>query len=128
MRLLLDAHAVIWSVDAPSKLSSLAKDSIADESNELFISIATIWEISIKVGIGKLKLSLPFDAWVASANRDLGSHQLQINIEHIKRQLGLPSHHRDPFDRLLIAQSITEGYTLVTADQAFESYGIDVLW
>src|SRR5208283_4660135 len=109
-------HAVIWAVDDPAKLSSPAAKAIEDPSNELLISAGTIWEVSIKVGLEKLSLSMPFRQWMEKAIADLGLTLLPINVEYADVQAGLPRHHGDPFDRLLAAQARVENVSLVSAD------------
>lgn len=128
MKLLLDTHTLLWFIGGSSRLSSAARILIEDSENEKFVSIVSIWEIAVKVSIGKMSLSSPFDI--------LFPHQLQINgfellpveVEHTSVVASLPFHHRDPFDRLLIAQSIIEDFAIVTADSAFADYTAKLLW
>ena len=128
MKLLLDTHTLLWFIGGSSRLSSAARILIEDSENEKFVSIVSIWEIAVKVSIGKMSLSSPFDI--------LFPHQLQINgfellpvkVEHASVVASLPFHHRDPFDRLLIAQSIIEDFAIVTADSAFADYTAKLLW
>ncbi len=128
MKLLLDSHAVIWWVDQHELLSSLAYDAIEEPKNDLLVSAATIWEISIKVGIGKLKLSQPYRDWMNHAITSLRATTLPITVEYADIQASLPPYHGDPFDRLLIAQSRSENLTLVSSDSTFDSYGVNRLW
>ncbi len=128
MRLLIDAHALLWAMDDPAQLSSPAATALQDPSNQLLIGAGTVWEISIKVGLGKLALSLPFRKWMDRVFADLGLSVLPITVEYADRQAALPHHHRDPFDRLLIAQSLTDSIPIVTADAQFNSYGIVRIW
>ena len=128
MRLLIDTHALIWYVDQDHLLSSTAYSAISDPANELLLSAGTIWEISIKVGRKKLALSRPFRPWIEKAISDLGLAMLPITVEHADAQAGLPHHHRDPFDRLLAAQSRVERVPLVSADSQFDAYGTTRLW
>ncbi len=128
MRLLVDAHSVVWAVDDPSKLSPHAVTALQDPANELLVSAGTIWEISIKVGLKKLSLSLPFQQWMNKAIADLGATVLPITVEYANMQAGLPHHHRDPFDRLLVAQAMFEKLSLVSGDAIFDQYGISRLW
>lgn len=128
MKLLLDTHILLWFIAGSASLSQSARSLIEDVSNEKFVSIASIWETAIKVSIGKMSLSAPFEV--------LFPHQLQINgfellpvkVEHTFAVTTLPFHHRDPFDRLLIAQAIEEKITLVSADEIFDDYGVTRLW
>ncbi len=128
MKLLLDSHAVIWWVDQHGLLSPTARSAIADPNNDLLVSAATIWEIGIKVGIGKLKLSQPYLSWMNFAIADLRATTLPITVEYTDVQANLPDHHGDPFDRLLIAQSLSDELTLVSNDSMFDGYGVNRLW
>ena len=121
MRLLIDTHAVIWAVDDPAKLSSPAAKAIENPSNELLVSAGTIWEVSIKVGLGKLSLSMPFRQWRRRS-------PTSINVEYADVQAALPRHHGDPFDRLLAAQAKVEDVSLVSADEVFDLYGVKRIW
>lgn len=128
MKLLLDAHALIWSVDEPSKLGQEAPQLLQDVSNELFVGAGTIWEISIKMGLGKLGLSLPFKQWTEQAIADLGAFCLPIDIRHAEAQMTLPRHHGDPFDRLLAAQAQVEDLVVISSDPIFDRYGVARRW
>ena len=99
MRLLLDSHALIWAVDQPAMLGQQAALVLEDPANELLVSAATIWELSIKVGLGKISLSLPFSDWMNQAIADLGASVLAITVEHAHEQTLLPG-RGDPFDRV----------------------------
>lgn len=128
MKVLLNTHAMIWWVDHDELLSASAHDAIADSRNELRISAASVWEIAIKVGIGKLKLSLPYRDWMNQAISDLRASILPISVEACDVQSGLPLHHGDPFDRLIIAQSFAEQITVVSNDSTFDLYDVHRLW
>jgi PIN domain nuclease of toxin-antitoxin system len=128
VRLLLDSHAVIWAVDDPAQLGSRAVQVLQDPDNELLVSAGTLWELAIKVGLGKLALSLPFREWMQQAIDDLGATVLQITVEYADAQAGLMNHHRDPFDRLLIAQATVEQISIVSSDAAFDAYGVSRIW
>lgn len=128
MKLLVDAHTLIWAVDDPSKLGPQAVTVLQDPANDLLLSAVTIWEIAIKVGLKKLSLSMPYKQWVTKAMADLGMTVLPITVEYADVQTGLPNHHRDPFDRMLVAQSQVENIHLVSADPVFDQYGINRLW
>ena len=128
MRLLLDTNAIIWWDSKSSKLSKKAEDAIRDTSNEVFISVVNAWEMQIKAQIGKLKQNKPW--------RDVIREQIQVNgfpllrpeLSHIEVLDSLPFHHKDPFDRLLIAQAIYENLTLVSNDPKFPAYPVTLLW
>jgi len=128
MRHLLDAHALIWALDDPSRLGSRARGVLEDPTNELAVSVGTIWELSLKAGIQKLSLSLPFRQWVERAITDLCLTVSPISLEVTDRQISLPFHHRDPFDRLLVAQCLVENIPIVSADAVFDAYGVARLW
>lgn len=128
MRLLLDTQAVIWAVDDTTKLSAAALAAISDRNNERLLSAASIWEISIKAGIGKLPLSLPFRDWMGKAIADLYLGILPITVEYADAQAKLPKHHGDPFDRMLIAQAQVDGLPIVSIDHQFDAYGVPRLW
>lgn len=128
MRLLVDSHALIWAADNPGNLSPQAVLSLEDLGNELLLSAATIWEVAIKVGLGKLSLSMPYRQWMSQAIADLDLAVLPITVEYADVQAGLPSHHGDPFDRLLIAQATVEQVAIVSNDAVFDSYGIQRVW
>ena len=128
MRLLIDTHALIWYVDQDHLLSPTAHAAITDPSNDLLLSSGSVWEIAIKAGLKKLTLSQPYRPWIEKAMADLGLSLLPITVEHADAQAGLPMHHKDPFDRLLVAQSVIEKVPLVSADAHFDPYGITRLW
>jgi PIN domain nuclease of toxin-antitoxin system len=128
MRPLLDTHTLIWTVDQPSNLSTTVATTLQDPANERFLSAGTIWEIAIKVGLGKLTLSLPYRHWIEKAIADLGLAVLPITVDSAEVLTGLPHHHRDPFDRLLVAQSLVESMPLVSADSQLDAYGITRIW
>src|SRR5688500_4869346 len=128
MKLLLDTHGFIFYVDRPDALPSAARAGLEDSSNELFLSLVSPWEMQIKSELGKLRLSKPV-AELVQAELARGAIQLlPITLHHIDALSRLPNHHSDPFDRLLVAQAIHEGLTLVSSDQAIAKYGAPVLW
>jgi PIN domain nuclease of toxin-antitoxin system len=128
MRLLLDTQIFIWWSFERGRLSERVTDLLADRENELFLSIASVWEMQIKLGIGKLSLRVPLPELLArqQQNNDLSS--LAIEFRHIYALEGLPHHHRDPFDRLLVAQSRVEHMILLSVDEAFDRYPVQRLW
>ena len=128
MRILVDTHSLIWAMDDPTKLSGLATTAIQDPVNDLSISAATVWELAIKVGQGKITLSLPYRQWMDRAVADLELTILPVTVEYAERQSLLPPHHKDPFDRLMIAQALVEGIPMVSADVAFDPYGVTRIW
>jgi PIN domain nuclease of toxin-antitoxin system len=128
MKLLLDSHAVLWYVDQDHLLSRAAHAAITDPTNDLCISAATIWEVAIKVGSGKLALSFAFRPWIEKAIVDLRATVLPITIEYADKQASLPKYHGDPFDRLLVAQAFVEQMPIVSADVILDQYGVSRLW
>jgi PIN domain nuclease of toxin-antitoxin system len=128
MRALLDTHALLWMADGSERLSERAGNALLDEKNELVLSLASWWEIAIKIGLGKLELR---SNWAADLKREMqrnGIGWLPLLPEHCERLPDLPLHHRDPFDRLLIAQALCENLTVVTSDPHFSAYDITVIW
>ena len=128
MKLLLDTHAVIWWVDQDHLPSPVAHSAIGDPANEILLSAATIWEIAIKVGLAKLTLSLPYRQWLEQTMAALGVTVLPVAVEYADVQTTLPFHHRDPFDRLLIAQAVVENVPVVSRDAVFDRYGVTRVW
>ena len=128
MRLLLDTHAFLWWCANDSRLSQAALHAIADADNEVSVSAVNGWEISIKARLGKLPLPDPPRIFM---NKMLERHAfgvLPITLTHALAEFDLPTHHNDPFDRLLVAQAQVEGLTLVTDDGKLQMYGVDLLW
>ena len=128
MRYLLDPHSVIWALDNPSRLGTGTVTVLENPENELVVSTATIWEMAIKVGLKKLSLSLPFREWMERAVADLGFIISTITLDITAKQIALPFHHRDPFDRLLVAHCLVESIPLVTADAVFDRYDVTRVW
>ena len=125
MRLLLDTHTLLWALARPERLPSAASSAIRDTANDVFVSAASTWEVAIKAALGKLDGDV---AAIASAARDVGFLELPVTIAHTTWLRALPGHHRDPFDRLLVAQPLEERLTVVTQDAAFDAYEAEVLW
>ena len=127
MKLLLDTHIFIWWADQPEKLSPTALSALQDEANELLLSVASVWEMQIKIQLGKLKLSLPLRELIKNQQETNDLTVSPVALTHVLALDALPFHHKDPFDRLLIAQSIAEGLTVVTADSQFSAYSVKLL-
>lgn len=123
MILLLDAHTLVWWLSADETLRSGAGDAIADPANEVVVSAASVWELEIKRAAGKLRL--PEELLVAIEAG--GMSVLPITGRDAERAASLPLHHRDPFDRMLVAQAARLDATIVTRDRAFDAYGVDIL-
>lgn len=128
MILLLDTHAFLWFCQGDPALSAAATTLIEDAANRKLLSIASCWEIAIKAGLGKLKLGEPSATYIPTALSRTGMELLPISLGHATRVEALPLHHRDPFDRLLIAQALVEAISIVSADVAFDLYGVRRLW
>jgi PIN domain nuclease of toxin-antitoxin system len=128
VKLLVDSHTLIWAADDPAKLTALAQALLQDPSHDRLVSAASLWEIAIKFSLGRLPLSLPYRLWMDKAIADLGLILLPITLDHAERQASLPWHHRDPFDRLIVAQTQFEGLPVVSADAKLDIYGITRIW
>ena len=124
MKLLLDTHAVIWYVEDAPQLSESAAEEIGNPANDVLVSAVVAWEIAIKRSIGKLPEGHDFVGVMLAA----GAHGLPVEILHANRVQDLPTHHRDPFDRMLIAQATVEGATIVSSDERIRRYDVPVLW
>jgi PIN domain nuclease of toxin-antitoxin system len=122
MKLLLDTHVFLWFIMGSALLSAETRALIEDEKNRKFISVASLWEIAIKSSIGKLSLSAPFDQLIPQQLSLNGFELLPIEVFHLAAVTTLPFHHRDPFDRLLIAQALAENMPIVSSDPAFNTY------
>ncbi|MEI8374481.1 MAG: type II toxin-antitoxin system VapC family toxin [Planctomycetota bacterium] len=128
MKLLLDTHAFIWWDSLSSRLSSQALAACADPANELLLSVASVWEMQIKPQLGKLQLRTPLTGLIKEQERTNRIGILRISIDHVFAVGNLPPLHRDPFDRLLIAQAIEERASLVSNDSLMSQYPVKVLW
>ena len=128
MNLLLDPHTFLWFIEGSSNLSNLAKHSIENPNNTKFISIASIWEISIKVSIGKLELAMSITELLESQVYDNAIELLPIRSKHLDKLVELPFHHKDPFDRLIISQSLSERMPIISKDQLFDLYPVELFW
>jgi PIN domain nuclease of toxin-antitoxin system len=127
MDLLLDTHAFIWFLNGDNQLPTTVKNLISDTSNRCYLSIASLWEIAIKSSLGKLELQGNFTQIAGFLNNN-DIEVLPITFEHIQRLLQLELHHRDPFDRMIIAQALAENLSLATKDEVFHEYGVPILW
>ena len=127
MRLLLDTHVLIWWVEGDAKLSRASRAALLDPANECLISSVSAMEIATKVAIGKLSLRFQPVTTITRAVEDLSATELPLSIRHALAVAGLPLHHRDPFDRMLVAQAVVEGLTLVTQDEAQRAYAVPTI-
>jgi PIN domain nuclease of toxin-antitoxin system len=128
MRLLVDTHAYIWWGVDPAKLSTRAAEALSRSENEIHVSVASLWEIVIKSQLGKLTLPVSVQVFAARLREENLVRTLPIMEAHVYAHTTLSSIHRDPFDRMLVAQSLAEGLVLVTNDPRIRDYGIPTLW
>jgi len=122
-RILLDTHALIWWMNGDQSLGEFAFECIENENNQVYVSAASVWEMSIKRQLGKLECPLDLDSVIEK----MGFSKLPISVFHGEQAGQLPVHHKDPFDRMLIAQAQAEGLQIITKDEHFPSYGISVI-
>ena len=127
MRVLLDTHAFLWFIADDSRLSARARAAIGD-ATEAFLSLASCWEMSIKVSVGKLTLATPIERFLPEHLSINGIQLLEIDLADVLAVAGLPFHHRDPFDRLLAAQAAHDKLAIVSADPVFRKYGVKRIW
>jgi PIN domain nuclease of toxin-antitoxin system len=128
VKLLLDTHAFLCWVAASGELSRKAKSAIGTARNECLVSVASGWEIAIKVSLGKLRIDGALDRFLPEQLAANGFRPLAIDLKHAARVANLPFHHRDPFDRLLVAQALEEDLAIVTADPVIAKYGVSRVW
>ncbi len=127
MRLLADTHVVLWALLRPAQLDRRAARALRSAANDVLVSAASMWEIAIKAELGKLRLPGSPADWLPGALERTGFDTLPIGGAHALAAGGLPPHHRDPFDRMLVAQALAEGLTIVTRDARFERYGVAII-
>lgn len=128
MKLLMDTHAFLWFVEGDTRLSGIARDAIANPVNELYLSIASIWELSIKVAKRKLTLNQPLESFIQQWVLIYGIKELEIQSRHALKAGALDPIHGDPFDRMLIAQAICENMYLVSRDTELRNYSAPIIW
>jgi PIN domain nuclease of toxin-antitoxin system len=128
MRALLDTHAFLWWIGNDPRLSTRAREIIADDGNEIVLSAVSAWEIAIKASLGRFAIRGDIAAFVHSNVTASGFEVLPLLIEHALRVASLPDHHRDPFDRALVAQAQVEDLALLTTDRAISRYSVRILW
>jgi len=127
MNLLLDTHAILWFLNGDKKISERVKKVLSSPSNDKFISIVSLWEIAIKISLGKLSIKTSLSD-LFRIIEEQGFHFLPLTPEHIICVATLPMSHRDPFDRIIISQAITEELTILTRDENFSGYGVKIIW
>jgi PIN domain nuclease of toxin-antitoxin system len=127
-KLLLDTHTFLWWVQDAPDLSNRARKAISNAKTTVYLSAASAWEMAIKASLGKLQLNQTVEQFVSRQLSLNGFKLLDLSFRHIVRVESLPTHHGDPFDRLLIVQAQLDGLTLVSKDAAFNQYDVDRLW
>jgi PIN domain nuclease of toxin-antitoxin system len=128
MKVLVDTHTFLWDIIADHRSSAKAKQILRSDEHELVFSLVSLWEIAIKIKTGKLNTIGSSVAYIRDEMNAYGMELLPIRYEHILQLESLPHHHGDPFDRLLIAQALTESLPILSADRIFASYGIKLVW
>jgi PIN domain nuclease of toxin-antitoxin system len=124
-RALLDTHTLLWALTGRERLSRAAQDAIGDPASRVVVSAATLWEIAIKRSIGKLRAPADIARRLTTTGR---VELLPVLPRHAEAVADLPWHHRDPFDRLLVAQALLEGLTIISSDRQLAAYGVEVVW
>jgi PIN domain nuclease of toxin-antitoxin system len=128
MNLLLDTHAFLWFIDGSAKLSQRARELIEDQGNAKLVSVASLWEMGLKMSLGRLELAQPFEELIPRQMELNGFGLLPVRISHIAKTISLSFHHRDPFDRMIVAQCMAEGLSVVSLDPVFDKYSVQRLW
>ena len=128
MKLLLDTHAFLWWIEGTRAVGRRARAAVSNPDNEVLISIASCWELAIKLSLGKLRLTQNFDRFIPEQIALNGFSLLDVEFRHVVRVADLPFRHRDPFDRLLVAQALEDELAVVSADRVFRKYGVTVVW
>jgi len=128
MNLLLDTHAFLWFIDGNAKLSDRARDLIEDPGNAKLVSVASLWEVGLKMSLGRLDLAQPFEELIPRQMELNGFGLLPVRVSHIAKVISLPFHHRDPFDRMIVAQCVAESLSVVSLDSVFDKYSLRRLW
>jgi PIN domain nuclease of toxin-antitoxin system len=128
VKLLLDTHAFLWWIEGTPAVGRRARVAVSNPDNEVLFSLASCWELAIKLSLGKLRLAESLDRFIPEQLRVNGFSLLEVQLRHVVRVADLPFRHRDPFDRLLVAQALEDDLTVVSADRVFRKYGVAVLW
>jgi PIN domain nuclease of toxin-antitoxin system len=124
LKVLLDTHAALWWLSGDERFGENAARQLSDETNQVLLSAAVVWEVAIKRSLGKLEAPDDFDSTLLNA----GAQGLPVSLDHAAAVERLPWHHRDPFDRLLVAQASIEGAAIVTRDESLRPYGVTLIW
>lgn len=128
MTLLLDTHAFLWWVEGAPALGRRARAAVSNPDNDVFFSVASCWELAIKLSLGKLRLTQSLERFIPEQLTRNGFALLGMEFRHVARVADLPFHHRDPFDRVLVAQALVDELAIVSADGIFRKYGVTVVW
>lgn len=128
MRYLLDTHVLIWALAAPQRLSATARAILSEPTSQLYVSIVSALELSILEGLGRVQLGAPVDVVFSERIAAMRIRLVAMQLHHLALLARLPSDHRDPFDRLLIATAMADGFSLISGDGRFTRYGLDVVW
>ncbi len=128
MQVLIDSHTLLWAILEHDRLSTIARSTWLDEANDLLVSPASLWEIAIKIGLGKLVVDGSLEEFYASEIAANKLAVLPVLPRHAARVATLPYHHRDPFDRMLVAQALCEDLPLLSADSQLDAYGVQRIW
>ena len=128
MSYLIDTITFLWFITDHTGISSHAENLIQQPDNPIYLSVGSVWEMSIKVSLNRLEMPTPFNEFVDSQLIENRIALLPIRTDHTAKLISLPFHHQDPFDRLLVAQALHEGYTLISKDEVFDEYGVNREW
>ena len=128
MKYLLDTHTLLWFINGDNRLNKRLIECIENYNNEIFISSVSLWEIAVKINIGKLKLRKEYKEFIPKQLEINNIEILNISHTHLIENINLPMHHRDPFDRLIISQALAENLTIITKDGNFKKYKIKLIW
>lgn len=128
MKLLADTHTLLWAITASHRLSHRGRETLTDPGNQVWFSTVSLWEIAIKLGLGRLDLAADWRNLIETGRKRLHARWLFVKPDHCHEVATLPWHHRDPFDRMLVAQAVAEGMTLLSRDRTISRYPADVLW
>jgi PIN domain nuclease of toxin-antitoxin system len=129
-RYLLDTHTWLWAISSPKRLSPKVRRILQDTTNEFYLSVVSVWEIAIKMSRKKLELAITedLDAFVTRTNVGAGVKSLQVSVSEACAVLGMPFHHSDPFDRLLLAQAASNGLIMLSRDKKLREYKVKIVW
>jgi PIN domain nuclease of toxin-antitoxin system len=128
MKIILDTQAFLWSMSDFSKLTRKARVTLVNPENDIYLSLVSTWELAIKTSTGKLKIVGPLEKLIPQQLSQNNIQQLDIAFRHVVGVATLPYHHKDPFDRLIVSQALVEGMSVLSADKAFDAYGVKRIW